>query len=132
VCTIDHRAIVEEESREVRDARKQIQGLRSEIIIRNKELEMLLQYGKAMGGTSIIPQQAISFTEHISKKQLSTQPRISELVEKIESLEAFILDQSVPKKGRATGRATVTISANEDGLVQLTISYCASSNIEFI
>jgi hypothetical protein len=126
VCTIDQRAVQEEESQEVRDARRKIQDLRAEINIRNQEMDMLLQYGRAMGGTSIQPDQAIPFTEHVSGKRLATQLILNQLADKIEFLETFIKDNSVPKKGRVNGRATIVVSANEDGLVQLTVSYCTS------
>lgn len=85
----------------------------------------MFKYGQALGGTSISPEAVTSFADKALSKKLEVGRIVLRLEDEIGDLERFIERTRQPIKGDAMGRATITIVANDDGQVQLTVSYRA-------
>jgi hypothetical protein len=130
VCVVEQRANIgneiRNESQQVHEANIKVRDLKSEKEAREAEVDLLLQYGKALGGTTILPDQVSAFAQKTLEKRLAVAKTVRLLDNQIEQLEQFIRGAQRPIRGDARGRASVTIVAEKDGPAQLTISYCAS------
>lgn len=129
VCVVDSSALSgyqnRNENQAVRDASLRIKDLAFEKKTRQGEVDMLLRYGQALGGTVVPPDQVTAFADTVLTKTLAAAKIIRELESQIEELETVVQLNQKPIKGETRGKATITIVAQSDGMVHLTVSYRA-------
>lgn len=127
MCKTNNKANEEKESPELLQARTELKRIKAEQEARKQQIDILLGYGKAMGGTTVNPVEALDFTDRLVTMRIETTNFLAKLDEKIAQLQSLIKSLSVPKVGVANARASITLVAHEDELVQLTLSYCGFS-----
>lgn len=127
VCNFDKYPDIPE-SDPIRAAHKELAALKAEIDARLQQLELLTSYGKSMGDKkkSVTPGDANWFATQLVKKTIENKQEIKDLEAKIEVLSRWIERTQQEKQGTAQSKAAVTIIAEEDGPVELHLSYRGS------
>jgi len=119
----------------IRTAQKELAALRTETDARAQQLELLSGYGKSLADKkNVTPDDATTFASQLVKKTIENKRAIKELEGKIEVLSRWIERTQQEKKGTAHSKASVTIVAEEDGPVELHVSYrepCVFSTLPF-
>jgi len=123
VCNYDNYPDIPE-SDPVRTAQKELAALRAETDARTQQLELLSGYGKSLADKKeVTPDDATTFASQLVKKTVDNKRAIKELEGKIEVLSRWIERTQQEKQGTAQSKASVTIVAEEDGPVELYVSY---------
>lgn len=122
------------ESDPIRTAKKELAALMTETDARTQQLELLGSYGKSLADKkNVTPDDATTFASELVKKTIENKQAIRELDGKIEVLSRWIERTQQEKQGTAQSKASVTIVAEEDGPVELHVSYrelsCRSSTL---
>jgi len=112
------------ESDPIRNLKSQKRELRVERDAKKVEIEILKGFGDKMGDKpDITPDQANSFADTLFEKTLACAETVAALDDKIEEIERRINKAESEKAGSAFVKAVITIVANDDGPVQLTLTY---------
>jgi len=123
VCNYDNYPEIPE-SDPVRTAQKELAALKAETDARTQQLELLSSYGKSLADKQdVTPDDATAFASQLVKKTIDNKRAIKELEGKIEVLSRWIERTQQEKQGTAQSKASVTIVAEEDGPVELHVSY---------
>lgn len=123
VCNYDNYPDIPE-SDPVRAAQKELAALRTETDARIQLLELLGGYGKSLADKKdVTPDDATTFASQLVTKTIENKRAIKELEGKIEVLSRWIERTQQEKQGTAQSKASVTIVAEEDGPVELHVSY---------
>lgn len=123
VCNYDNYPDIPE-SDPIRAAQKELAGLRTEKDTRAQQLELLGNYGKSLADKkNVAPDDATAFASQLVKKTIENKQAIKDLEGKIEVLSRWVERTQQEKQGTAQSKATVTIVAEEDGPVELHVSY---------
>ena len=123
VCNYDNYPDISE-SDPVRTAQKELATLRAETDARTQQLELLSGYGKSLADKKeVAPDDATTFASQLVEKTIDNKRAIKELEGKIEVLSRWIERTQQEKQGTAQSKASVTIVAEEDGPVELHVSY---------
>lgn len=123
VCNYDNYPDIPE-SDPIRAAQKELAALKTEKEIRAHQLELLGSYGKSLADKkNVTPDDATTFASQLVKKTIENKRAIKDLEDKIEVLSRWIERTQQEKQGTAQSKATVTIVAEEDGPVELHVSY---------
>lgn len=127
VCNFDNHPDLPE-SDPIRSAQKELAALKTETEARTQQLELLSSYGKNMADKkNLTPEDATSFASQLVKRTIENKQAIKELETKIEVLSRRIEREQQEKQGTAQSKASVTIVAEEDGPVELHVSYRVSN-----
>ena len=112
------------ESDPIRILKSQECELRAERDAKKVEIEILKGFGDKMGDKpDITPDQANSFADTLFEKTLPCAETVAALDDKIEEIEQKINKTESEKAGSAFVKAVITLVANDDGPVQLTLTY---------
>ena len=123
VCNYDNYPDIPE-SDPIRTAQRELAGLRTETEARTQQLELLGNYGKSLADKkNVTPDDATSFASQLVEKTIENKRAIKDLEGKIEVLSRWIERTNQEKQGTAQSKASVTIVAEEDGPVELHVSY---------
>jgi hypothetical protein len=123
VCNFDDHPDIPE-SDPVRTAQKELAALKTETEARLQQLELLSNYGKSLADKkNVTPEDATGFASQLVKKTIENKQAIKALEGKIEVLSRWIQRTEQEKQGTAQSKASVTIVAEEDGPVELHVSY---------
>ena len=123
VCNYDNYPDIPE-SDPIRAAQKELAALRTEKDTRAQQLELLGGYGKSLADKkNVTPDDATAFASQLVKKTIENKRAIKDLEGKIEVLSRWVERTQQEKQGTAQSKATVTIVAEEDGPVELHVSY---------
>jgi hypothetical protein len=123
VCNFDSYPDIPE-SDPLRTANKALVALKTETDARLQQLELLSSYGKSLADKkNVTPDEATTFTSQLVKKTIENKQAIKDLEVKIEVLSRWIERTQQEKQGTAQSKASVTIVAEEDGPVELHVSY---------
>lgn len=123
VCNFDSYPDIPE-SDPLRAANKELVAFKTEVDARLQQLELLSKYGKSLADNKeVTPEAATTFTSQLVKKTIENKQAIKELETKIEVLSRWIERTQQEKQGTAQSKASVTIVAEEDGPVELHVSY---------
>ena len=91
---------------------------------RKAEIEVLKAFGEKMGDKpNVIPDQANAFAETLFKKTLACGETLKVLDDEIADIKRKIDKAESEKAGSAFVKAVITIFANDDGPVQLKLTY---------
>ena len=108
----------------IRNLKSQKRELRAERDAKNVEIEILKGFGDKMGDKpDITPGRANSFADTLFEKTLACAETVVAPDDKIEEIERKINKAESEKAGSAFVKAVITIVANDDGPVQLTLTY---------
>jgi hypothetical protein len=128
VCNFDNHPDIPE-SDPVRAAQKELAALKTETDARRQQLELLSSYGKSLADKKhVTPEDATTFASQLVKKTIENQQAIKDLESKVEILSRWIERTQQEKQGTAQSKASVTIVAEEDGPVELHVSYRKSNS----
>ena len=134
VCNYDNYPDIPE-SDPIRAAQKELATLKAETDARVQQLELLSGYGKSLADKkNVTPDDATAFASQLVEKTVENKRAIKELEGKIEVLSRWIERTQQEKQGTAQSKASVTIVAEEDGPVELHVSYrepCTFSTLPF-
>ena len=98
--------------------------LRAERDAKKVEIKILKGFGDKMGDQpDITPDQANSFADTLFEKTLACAETVAALDDKIKEIEQRINKTESEKAGSAFVKAVITLVANDDGPVQLTLTY---------
>ena len=123
VCNFDNHPDIPE-SDPLRAAQKELAALSTETDARAQQLELLGNYGKSLADKkNVTPDDATAFASQLVKKTIENKQAIKDLDAKIEVLSRWIDRTQQEKQGTAQSKAAVTIVAEEDGPVELHVSY---------
>ena len=123
VCNYDNYPDIPE-SDPIRSAQKELAALNTEVDARTQQLELLGSYGKSLADKkNVSPDDAATFASQLVKKTIENKRAIKNLEGKIEVLSRSIERTQQEKQGTAQSKASVTIVAEEDGPVELHVSY---------
>ena len=123
VCNFDNYPDIPE-SDPIRTAQKELSALETETDARLQQLELLTNYGKSLAEKkNVTPDDATAFASQLVKKTIENKQAIKDLEAKIEVLSRWIERTQEEKQGTAQSKASVTIVAEEDGPVELHVSY---------
>lgn len=123
VCNYDNYPDIPE-SDPIRAAHKELAALRTETDARAQQLELLTNYGKSLADKkNVNSEDAITFASQLVEKTIENRRAIKDLDAKIEVLSRWIERTQQEKQGTAQSKASVTIVAEEDGPVELHVSY---------
>ena len=123
VCNFDNYPDIPE-SDPIRAAQKELTALKTEKDAKLQQLELLSNYGKSLADKkNVTPEDATSFASQLVKKTVENKQAIQDLEAKIEVLSRWIERTEQEKQGTAQSKASVTIVAEEDGPVDLHVSY---------
>jgi len=123
VCNYDNYPDVPE-SDPIRTAQKELAALKAETDARTQQLELLGNYGKSLADKkTVAPEDATAFASQLVTKTIENKRAIKELEAQIEVLSRWIERTEQEKQGTAQSKASVTIVAEEDGPVELHVSY---------
>jgi len=112
------------ESDPIRVLKSQKRELRAERDARNAEIEILKAFGGKMGEKpDLTPDQAGTFADTLFEKTLACAETVKALNDKIEGIKRKIDKAESEKAGSAFVKAVITIVANDDGPVQLKLTY---------
>jgi len=112
------------ESDPIRVAQKELAALRTETDARTQQLELLSSYGKSLADKkNVTPEDAITFASELVKKTIESKRVIKELEGKMEVSSRWVERVQRERRGAAQCKASVTIVAEEDGPVELHVSY---------
>ncbi|KAF9649660.1 hypothetical protein BDM02DRAFT_3166452 [Thelephora ganbajun] len=127
VCNYDNYPDISD-SDPIRAAQKELATLRTEVDTRVQQLELLSSYGKSLADKkNVTPDDATTFASQLVKKTIENKQAIKDLEGKIEVLSRRIERTQQEKRGTAQSKASVTIVAEEDGPVELHVSYRVSN-----
>jgi hypothetical protein len=117
------------ESDPIRALKFQKQELRAERDARKAEIEILKGFGGKLGDKpDLTPDQASAFAETLFEKTLACAETVKGLEAEIEEIRRKISKTAAEKAGTATVKAVITIVANDDGPVQLKLTYRQSQS----
>ena len=123
VCNFDNYPDISE-SDPIRVAQKELATFKTEADARLQQLELLGNYGKSLADKkNVTPEDATTFSSQLVKKTIENKQAIKDLEAKIEVLSRWIERTQQEKQGTAQSKASVTIVAEEDGPVELNVSY---------
>ena len=123
VCNYDHYPDIPE-SDPIRAAQKELAALKTETDARAQQLELLGNYGKSLADKkNVAPDDAAAFASQLVTKTIENKKAIKDLEAKIEVLSRWIERIQQEKQGTSQSKASVTIVAEEDGPVELHVSY---------
>ena len=123
VCNYDKYPDISE-SDPLRAAQKELAALKTETDARTQQLELLSSYGKSLADKkNLTPDHATAFASKLVKKTIENKSAIKELESKMEVLSRWIERTQQEKQGTAQSKASVTIVTEEDGPVELHVSY---------
>lgn len=123
VCNFDSYPDIPE-SDPIRAAQKELTALRAETDARLQQLELLSGYGKSLADKkNVTPEDATAFASQLVKRTIENKQAIRDLEAKIEVQSRWIERTQQEKQGTAQSKASVTIVAEEDGPVELHVSY---------
>ena len=123
VCNYDNYPDISE-SDPIRAAQKELAALKTETDARAQQLELLSSYGKSFADKkNVTPDDATTFASQLVKKTIENKRAIKDLDCKIEVLSRWIERTQQEQQGTAQSKASVTIVAEEDGPVELHVSY---------
>lgn len=112
------------ESDPIRVPKSQKHELRAERDARKAEVEILKGFGDKMGDKlDITPDQANTFADTLLQKTLDCAEVVASLDDKIEKIGRKINKAESEKAGSAFVKAVIIITANDDGPVQLKLTY---------
>ena len=107
--------------------------LRAERDARKAEIEILKAFGGKMGDKpDLNPDQANAFVETLFEKTLACAKAVKALDEEIEEIKRKIDKAESEKAGSAFVKAVITIVANDDGPVQLKLTYRQSQPATYL
>ena len=123
VCNYDNYPDIPE-SDPIRAAQKELAALKTETDARTQQLELLGNYGKSLADKkNVAPDDAAAFASQLVTKTIENKKAIKDLEAQIEVLSRWIERTQQEKQGTAQSKASVTIVAEEDGPVELHVSY---------
>ena len=112
------------ESDPIRILKSQKHELRAERDARKAEIEILKAFAGKMGDKpDLDPDQATTFVDRLFEKTLACAETVKALDDKIEEIKRKIDKAESEKAGSAFVKAVITIVANDDGPVQLKLTY---------
>jgi hypothetical protein len=112
------------ESDPIRNLKSQKHELRTERDARKVEIEILKGFGEKMGDKpDITPEQANTFAGTLFEKTLACAEIVAALDTEIEEIERKINKAESEKAGSVFVKAIITIVADDDGPVQLKLTY---------
>ena len=121
------------ESDPIRSLISQKYELRAERDARKAEIEILKAFGGKMGDKpDLNPDQANTFVDTLFEKTLACAETVKALDDKIEEVKRKIDKAQSEKAGSAFVKAVITIIANEDGPVQLKLTYRQSQPTAYL
>ena len=98
--------------------------MKTETDARTQQLELLGNYGKSLADKkNVAPDDAAAFASQLVTKTIENKKAIKDLEAQIEVLSRWIERTQQEKQGTAQSKASVTIVAEEDGPVELHVSY---------
>ena len=123
VCNFDNHPDIPE-SDPIRTAQKELAALRTEADARLQQLELLASFGKSLADKKgVTPEDATTFASQFVTRTIENKQAIKDLEGKIEILSRWVERTQQEKQGTAQSKASVTIIAEEDGPVELHVSY---------
>ena len=129
-CALDRYREIET-SDPVRDLRSQIRDLSAEKSAREQEIAILKAFGRSMAQNSdLTPDQARTFSDTLFDKIIACAETVRDIDEKILQLNLKINKIQNARFGALFTRAVITIVADEDGPVQLRLTYRAEDSVE--
>jgi len=115
----------------VRDLRSQIRNLQAEKNAREQEVAILKGFGKSMAqNPDLTPDQAKAFSDTLFDKVLACAETVRDIDEKMLQLNLKINKIQNTRFGALFTRVVITIVTDEDGPVQLRLTYREEDNIE--
>lgn len=127
VCNYDSYPDIPE-SDPIRAAQRELAALKTEIDARAQQLELLSSYGKSLSDKkNVTPDDATAFALQLVGRTIENKRAMKDLDGKVEVLSRWIERTQQEKQGTAQSKASVTIVAEEDGPVELHVSYRESS-----
>ncbi|KZT28781.1 hypothetical protein NEOLEDRAFT_1128996 [Neolentinus lepideus HHB14362 ss-1] len=103
--------------------------LEEERLVREREAELLMLYGKTLKGDHILPAQMTTFLDNFLERGQKNLEAKSELTERIAEIDRQVQEEKkrAPSKvGQANGQVAVVISSEAGGRVDLTLTYIVS------
>lgn len=132
VCNYDKYPDISE-SDPLRAAQRELAALKTETEARTQQLELLSSYGKSLADKkNVTPDHATAFASQLVKRTIENKSAIKELESKMEVLSRWIERTQQEKQGTAQSKASVTIVAEEDGPVELHVSYRKPSGLSCV
>ena len=108
----------------IRTLKSQKRELQAERDARKAEIKILKGFGEKMGDKpDLTPEQANAFADALFEKTLACAEAVKTLDDKIEEVKRKIDKTESEKAGSAFVKAVITIVANDDGPVQLKLTY---------
>ena len=115
----------------VRDLRSKIRDLQAEKSACEQEVAILKGFGKSMAQSpDITPDQAKTFSDTLFDKVLACAETVRDIDEKLLQLNLKINRIQNTRFGALFTRAAITIVADEDGPVQLKLTYREEHSVE--
>lgn len=112
------------ESDPIRALKSQNHELQAERDARKAEVDILKGFGGKMGDKpDLTPDQANAFTDTLFEKTLACAESVKALDDKITEVKRRINKAESERAGSALVKAVITVVANDDGPVQLTLTY---------
>ena len=121
------------ESDPIRVLKYQKRELRAERDAREAEIEILKAFGGKMGDMpDLTPDQANAFADTLFEKTLAYAETVKALDDKIADIKRRISKTESERAGSAFVKAVITIIANDDGPVQLKLTYRRSQSTIYL
>lgn len=121
------------ESDPIRALKSQKRELRAEMDARKAEIEILKTFGGKMGDKpDLTPDQANAFADTLFEKTLTYAKAVKALDDEITDIKRRISKAKSERAGSAFVKAVITIIANDDGPVQLKLTYRRSQSTTYL
>jgi hypothetical protein len=131
VCTIGDQSESHEKdspTETIRLLKKKKQELSSQKTMLETLVEIHVAYGRTLTGEHIKPSDMSDFLDNFAEHGRNNLATLSSLSEEIVMVDRLIVQETAKlllKRGRSTGEVSVVIGTDEDGSVELKLTYSA-------
>ncbi|KDQ59014.1 hypothetical protein JAAARDRAFT_127570 [Jaapia argillacea MUCL 33604] len=101
-----------------------------EKLVRGQEAEVMLTYGKSLQGEHVTPDTMTTFLDSFVLRGRKNLQAVSELEEKIVEIDRQIekeQEKTTTTKGESNGKVTIVIAAENEGQVELKLTYIVTN-----
>ncbi|KDQ59010.1 hypothetical protein JAAARDRAFT_128083 [Jaapia argillacea MUCL 33604] len=101
-----------------------------EKLVREQEAEVMLTYGKSLQGEHVTPDTMTTFLDSFVLRGRKNLQAVSELEEKIVEIDRQIekeQEKTTTTKGESNGKVTIVIAAENEGQVELKLTYIVTN-----
>ena len=124
VCTIVTPANPFQQNEAIRQLQIKRSGLQAEKLVIEEETDLLLGYGRSLSGEHVPIDKMSEFLRSFRREKLSSAVALQKLDEKIHEVDKAMIEESGKEtKGKANGKVTVILHAEDDSAVSLRLTY---------